>query len=105
MSARDGGAGVLKGYNTDLNIRGQCYHVQTEDWGVARACIVSHIFKNGAVIKKIKTPYHKAIPEDFITSSKHIKEALRLQHQYIIELLQKPKFVSPTLSKNVWRYD
>lgn len=77
-----------KGFNSDIQVRGQKYHVQTEDWGKNNPFVVSRVFCNGAVIKTIKTSY-----QDILVLGAHskdseaIKIALRNQHNLIIDRL------------------
>lgn len=78
-----------KGFNSDIRIRGDLYHIQTEDWGLEAAVIVTRIFRNGAVIKSFRVSYSSQIMQS-LTSEKRarIREALRVQHQKILDLLQ-----------------
>lgn len=78
---------MLKGFNSDLNIRGKSYHVQTEDWGSANPYLVSRVFANGAVIKTIKTSYSEALKDGPIHDQQAVGMALRKQHQQIIDQL------------------
>jgi len=80
---------VQKGLNTDLNLRGQSYHIQTEDWGKQNPYIVTRIFCNGAVLKTIKTPYEQAFRMGSISDSDSILQALRRQHQFACENINK----------------
>lgn len=70
-----------KGYNSDISIKGENYHIQTEDWGKNNPFVVSKIFCNGAVIKTVKTPYLGQ------TSSGIIRQTLKEQHTKILDLL------------------
>ena len=93
---------MLKGYNSDLHINGIHYHIQTEDWGQKNPFLVSHVFKNGAVVKKIKTAYKEVIPEKDITNNKFIYLAMKWQHEAIVGLISKPHrplSLSPEISK------
>lgn len=76
---------VQKGFNSDIVVRGQSYHVQTEDWGLLNPFIVSRVFINGAVLKTIKTPYASVL--GLAESSEAIRLALRRQHNTIIDTL------------------
>lgn len=78
---------MQKGYNSDLNIRGKSYHVQTEDWGTANPFIVSRIFCNGAVLRTVKTPYETLLKVGSIYTEEAIKDALKTQHNKIIDIL------------------
>lgn len=78
---------VQKGFNSDISVRGQKYHIQTEDWGVQNPFLVSRIFCNGAVLKTIKTPYETVLRLGSNQSIEAIKLALHRQHSTIIDTL------------------
>ncbi len=78
---------MQKGFNSDITVRGQKYHIQTEDWGVQNPYLVSRIFCNGAVLKTIKTPYDTVLRLGSSQSTEAIKLALRRQHSTIIDTL------------------
>ncbi|ASD65584.1 hypothetical protein B9G79_17475 [Bdellovibrio bacteriovorus] len=78
---------VQKGFNSDITVRGQKFHIQTEDWGTQNPYLVSRIFCNGAVMKTIKTPYDTVLKLGSVQSEEAIKLALRRQHTTIIDTL------------------
>ncbi|UXR65591.1 hypothetical protein EZJ49_04915 [Bdellovibrio bacteriovorus] len=78
---------MQKGFNSDITVRGQKYHIQTEDWGVQNPYLVSRIFCNGAVLKTIKTPYDTVLKLGSTQSEEAIKLALRRQHSTVIDTL------------------
>lgn len=78
---------MQKGYNSDILYRGVTYHVQTEDWGAMNPFFVSQIFRNGAVIKNIKIPYTKVLPNGAAADARAIRVALETQHQSVLDLL------------------
>ncbi|MGZ6432422.1 MAG: hypothetical protein ACXWRE_03755 [Pseudobdellovibrionaceae bacterium] len=78
---------MQKGFNSDITVRGQKFHVQTEDWGTRNRFLVSRIFCNGAVIKTVKTPYETALKAESIREEEAIKMALRRQHTDILDVL------------------
>lgn len=78
---------MLKGYNSDLKVRGRTYHVQTEDWGSANPFLVSRIFQNGAVIKTVKIPYDEALRDQPVRSHEALRIALQKQHHDMIDAL------------------
>lgn len=78
---------MLKGYNSDIQVRGQTYHVQTEDWGSQNPFLVSRIFCNGAVVKTIKTPHEDAIKSGSIKQSEALQQALKQQHNRVLDQL------------------
>lgn len=78
---------VQKGFNSDITVRGQKYHIQTEDWGSQNPFLVSRIFCNGAVLKTIKTPYETVLRIGSSQTGEAIKLALHRQHSTIIDTL------------------
>jgi hypothetical protein len=51
------------GYNHNIPHRGRLYHVQTEDSGVDKAHIFTHVFYDGTIISSRKTEYRARIGE------------------------------------------
>ncbi|HWU42041.1 MAG TPA: hypothetical protein VN132_01345 [Bdellovibrio sp.] len=78
---------MQKGFNSDITVRGQMYHVQTEDWGLQNPFLVSRIFCNGAVMKTIKIPHDQVLQTGSNQIEKAIKLALHRQHSSIIDTL------------------
>ena len=76
-----------KGYNSDIEVGGSTYHVQTEDWGKQNPFIVTQVFKNGAVVKNIKTPYQIALQKGPVSDERAIRLAMKDQHQRILDHL------------------
>ncbi|MBX3020704.1 MAG: hypothetical protein KF799_03435 [Bdellovibrionales bacterium] len=84
---------VEKGFNSDVSWLGTQYHVQTEDWGNENPFLVSRVFRNGAVVKSIKTGYHEVLPSGPTSQSKAIRLAMKIQHQEILDLLLSGKLL------------
>ncbi|MBK9324520.1 MAG: hypothetical protein IPM97_16520 [Bdellovibrionaceae bacterium] len=82
---------MQKGFNSDVTVRGQKFHVQTEDWGKRNPFLVSRIFCNGAVIKTIKTSYEAILQAGALRESESIKNALQRQHSDILDVLMAGK--------------
>lgn len=78
---------MQKGFNSDITVRGQKFHIQTEDWGLQNPYLVSRIFCNGAVLKTIKTPYDTVLKMGSSQTQEAIRLALRRQHSTIIDTL------------------
>jgi hypothetical protein len=51
------------GYNHNIPHRGRLYHVQTEDSGVAKAHIFTHVFYDGTIISSRKVEYRDRLQE------------------------------------------
>lgn len=82
-----------KGFNSDVAYLGSQYHVQTEDWGRSNPFLVSRVFRNGAVVKSIKTSYSEVLPHGPVTEAKAIRLAMKIQHQQILDLLLSGKLI------------
>lgn len=78
---------MQKGYNSDIQVRGQSYHVQTEDWGEQNPFLVSRIFKNGAVLKTIKVSRQDALLFGSTSPTDAIQIALKKQHNNVLDQL------------------
>jgi len=79
---------MLKGYNSDIHVKGIDYHVQTEDWGQNNPFLVTRIFKHGAVLKTYKTPYTEVLPNAHHDNT-ILEQALRLQHFRILDQIMR----------------
>lgn len=78
-----------KGFNSDLKIGSDFYHIQTEDWGLDSSIVVSRVFKNGAVLRSFKTPYGPLILNlNPLLKRQTIRDLLRRQHGRILDFLQ-----------------
>ncbi len=82
-----------KGYNSDVSIEGIHFHVQTEDWGRTNPFLVSRVFREGAVVKSIKTGYGEVLPKGPKSEPTAIRFAMRLQHDQILDLLLSGQLV------------
>ncbi len=79
------------GFNSNVVIKGEAYHIQSEDWGESRAFLVSQIFKSGAIVKTIKVSYLEAFAKCFPGvvhyETELLKKALKHQHSEILKKL------------------
>jgi hypothetical protein len=75
------------GFNTDVRIGEQVFHVQTEDRGPAKPIIDTGVYQNGRVLHRRSSNY-----EEFAASAGFTPEALRQrveeQHRSVIEDLR-----------------
>jgi hypothetical protein len=83
-----------KGFNTDISLAGTRYHIQTEDWGHANPFLVTRIFRDGAVVKSIKTPYREIVERSRNFDQQAIRQAMREQHERILDRLVSGQFSS-----------
>jgi len=89
VSRRDG---LEKGFNSDVTSDGVTYHIQTEDWGQENPFLVSRVFRNGAVMKTIKTSYDDAMQSGPRSQAESIRLAMREQHHQILDLIYSGQF-------------
>lgn len=83
---------MQKGFNSDVQYKGQSYHVQTEDWGLSNPFLVSRVFRQGVVVKTVKISYQEAFARNKITAEV-IQLALRRQHHEMMDSLISGKLV------------
>ena len=74
------GQSPLVGYNTNVRHKGKLYHIQTEDSGVNRPHIITHLFADGGrIVASKKTSYSELVgSEDLAT---HVKQLMKEQHK------------------------
>lgn len=74
------GPSPLLGYNTNVRHKGRLYHIQTEDSGVQRPHVMTHLFADGGrIIATMKTGY-----AEHVGSSDYpeiVKSLMREQHK------------------------
>lgn len=86
---------VVQGFNTDLNIIGFHFHIQTEDWGEDNPIIVTRVFREGAVIKSLKVPYDiKTLKRNYLDYSKVLRQQMKEQHDKCVYEVQAERLVS-----------
>ena len=78
------------GYNHNIPHRGRLYHVQTEDSGLKRAHIFTHVFYDGTIISSNKVDYDpKAEVENL---DQHIIGLMQESHKSMIRNLRRGVF-------------
>jgi hypothetical protein len=79
------------GYNHNIPHRGRLYHVQTEDSGVAKAHIFTHVFYDGTIISSNKVQY--AVDIDEVEDlDQHIIGLMQESHKAMIRRLRRGEF-------------
>lgn len=76
---------MLKGFNSDISVRGTTYHIQTEDWGTENPFLVTRIFCQGAVFKTIKISHDEALKSGSVRGHEALRLALKAQHHRVVE--------------------
>lgn len=73
---------MIPGLNTNITYGGIEYHVQTEDLGRENPCVLTLVFRAGAIIAREKANYREALGE--AASGADIKSFMDQQHHRII---------------------
>lgn len=76
---------MQKGFNSDIQVKGKTFHIQTEDWGKDNPFLVSRVFVGGAVLKTIKTSYEAALKVESVRNQDAVSAALRKQHNRVCD--------------------
>ena len=80
------------GYNHNIPHRGRLYHVQTEDSGIARAHIFTHVFFDGTIISSNKVDYKDKLSTEPEVLDGIIIGMMQESHKAMIRQLRSGKF-------------
>jgi hypothetical protein len=70
----------LLGYNTNVRHKGKVFHIQTEDSGVAKPHVMTHLFADGGrIIKSVKTSYADRLDTPDLQAQ--VKKLMQDQHK------------------------
>ncbi len=78
------------GYNHNIPHRGRLYHVQTEDSGLARAHIFTHVFYDGTIISTNKVDYKPKLESENLDAV--IIGLMQESHKSMIRQLRSGSF-------------
>ncbi|MEM7607560.1 MAG: hypothetical protein AAF411_19575 [Myxococcota bacterium] len=88
------GPSPLLGYNTNVRHKGKLYHIQTEDSGVKRPHIITHLFADGGrIVASKKTSYGDIV--DTGGYQDRVKQMMRDQHKAMFIGLRDGEFDEP----------
>lgn len=81
----------LLGYNTNIRHKGKVFHIQTEDSGIQKPHVMTHLFADGGrILKSQKTSYaHLLETEDLATQ---VKKLMQDQHKAMFLALREGQF-------------
>jgi hypothetical protein len=75
-----GSTSPLVGYNNNVRHKGKLYHIQTEDSGVARPHIITHLFADGGrIIASKKTDYAQHLASENL--GEVVRKLMQEQHK------------------------
>jgi hypothetical protein len=75
---------MIFGHNTNVNVDGNVYHVQTEDHGAAHALIDTTVYCRGRVLHRRMNNYFDLLPLDADREGA-LRERLDKQHRGVLE--------------------
>lgn len=79
------------GHNNDLKYKGRVYHVQTEDSGLDKPHVITHLFADGGrIIKSFKRSYAEHVEREDV--AKFVKALMKGQHMEMVLCLRDGRF-------------
>jgi hypothetical protein len=79
------------GFNNNVRYGGATYHVQTEDSGIDRPHIITHLFGDGGrVVKSHKRSYANEVSRDDVAA--YVRSLMKAQHQEMCIALREGRF-------------
>ena len=81
---------MVVGFNHNVMYKGEVFHVQTEDSGVANPHIVTLIYREGTIIASRKTSYADIIKVDNL--ERVVEELMKEQHKGMLRRLKNGEF-------------
>jgi hypothetical protein len=94
---------MLSGINTDIQFKGEVYHVQTEDGGKNNPIITTLLFKGGAIFSSKKTNYTEILESPSYQDV--VRELMKEQHKNMVRDLTAGKFETASPAREVVRKD
>ncbi len=77
---------MISGYNNNVLIKGEVFHIQTEDGGTKNPVISTVVFKGGQVVLSKKTNYADIIKFEKLGAA--LKEIMKEQHIATLKVLR-----------------
>ena len=81
---------MVLGYNHNLMYKGEVFHVQTEDSGVANPHIITLLYRGGVIISSKKTGYSDILKMDNLEVV--LEELMKEQHKDMMRRLKAGEF-------------
>jgi len=88
---------MLVGYNTNINYKGNVYHVQTEDSGLKNPVIITLLYLKGTILSSKKSSYaNLAADPDY---KEKVREIMKEQHKNMIKGLVSGSLTGEVVAK------
>lgn len=81
---------MVLGFNHNLQYKGEVFHVQTEDSGVANPHIITLLYRGGVIISSKKTSYSDILKMDNLEVV--VEELMKEQHKDMMRRLKTGEF-------------
>jgi len=81
---------MVQGFNHNLMYKGEIFHVQTEDSGVANPHIITVLYRGGVIISSKKTCYSDILKMDKLEAV--VEDLMKEQHKEMMRRLRAGKF-------------
>jgi len=81
---------MVLGFNHNLKYKGEVFHVQTEDSGVANPHIITLLYRGGVIICSKKTSYSDILKMDSLEIV--VEELMKEQHKDMMRRLKAGEF-------------
>ena len=81
---------MVLGYNHNVRYRGELFHVQTEDSGLANPTIITLLYRGGTIIASRKTSYADIVKIENLEQI--VEELMKDQHKEMLRHLKNGDF-------------
>ena len=81
---------MVLGFNHNIQYKGEIFHIQTEDSGIATPHIITLLYRGGTIIASKKTSYADIIKADNLEQV--VEELMKDQHKEILRRLKSGEF-------------
>src|SRR5580658_4323659 len=79
------------GFNNNVRYKGKAYHVQTEDSGLGKPHVITHVFADGGrIVKSHKRSYADAIEREDVAA--YVRALMKGQHMEMVQALREGRF-------------
>ncbi len=78
---------MLGGFNTNINYKGEVFHIQTEDSGLRNPVITTLLYRGGVIVASKKTSYKELLEGHIHPPKEKIRELMTAQHKEMIREL------------------
>jgi hypothetical protein len=95
---------MVLGFNHNLQYKGEVFHVQTEDSGIANPHIITLLYRGGVILSSQKTSYSDILKMERLELV--VEELMKEQHKNMMRRLKSGEFdekafsIKPKLIKN-----